>query len=180
MARRVFRQAPGPERNTRKSRYYAQCDAQRHGEGTRVESTRLRGSLCRPRNIMNGPASPYVTINGKCFTGTLYARILQDALSFERDKIAERILEEMNSAVSEQAKGITPEALGSQSDQSNPADAEDSTGPRSSTFGANTATTHSVAFLRFLQCKLPRSYNSRGRRHSNTCLRPREESVIEP
>lgn len=46
-------------------------------------------------------ASPYVTINGKCFTGTLYATILQDTLSVERDKIAEQILEEINSVVSE-------------------------------------------------------------------------------
>ncbi|WP_321780093.1 hypothetical protein [Schaalia cardiffensis] len=88
---------------------------------------------------------PYVTINGECFTGTLYARILQDKLSVERDKIAEHILEEMNSAVSEQAKGITPEPLGSHSDQSAPAEGEGSTGTRSGTFGADTATAHSVA-----------------------------------
>lgn len=88
---------------------------------------------------------PYVTINGECFTGTLYARILQDKLSVERDKIAEHILEEMNSAVSEQATGITPEPLGSHSDQSAATEGEDSTGTRSGTFGANTATAHSVA-----------------------------------
>ena len=86
---------------------------------------------------------PYVTINGECFTGTLYARILQDKLRFERDKIAEHILEEMNSAVAEQANGMTLEARKVQSPPSNPA--EDSTGTRSGTFGANTATAHSVA-----------------------------------
>lgn len=89
---------------------------------------------------------PYVTINGECFTGTLYARILQDKLRFERDRIAEHILEEMNLAVSEQAteieKSTDPFTPGR---ESNRADAEDSTGTRSGTFGANTATAHSVA-----------------------------------
>lgn len=87
---------------------------------------------------------PYVTINGECFTGTLYARILQDKLSVERDKIAEHILEEMNSAVTEQAIEMKESALPvAPRDDSNPA--EGSTGTRSGTFGANTATAHSVA-----------------------------------
>lgn len=88
---------------------------------------------------------PYVTINGECHTGSSYAKALQDDLYAKRDDIARSILEEMNSAVSEQAKGITPEPLGSHSDQSNPADAEDSTGTRFAIFSANTATAHSVA-----------------------------------
>ena len=89
---------------------------------------------------------PYVTINGECFTGTLYARILQDKLSVERDKIAEHILEEMNSAVTEQALLMgTLRAPFKPKDQSAPTEGEDSTGTRSGTFGANTATAHSVA-----------------------------------
>lgn len=89
---------------------------------------------------------PYVTINGECFTGTLYARILQDKLSVERDKIAEHILEEMNSAVTEQAIEIRKLTdVVAPKDQSAPTEGEDSTGTRSGTFGANTATAHSVA-----------------------------------
>lgn len=86
---------------------------------------------------------PYVTINGECHTGSSYAKALQDDLCAKRDDIAKSILEEMNSAVAEQANGMTLEARKVQSPPSNPA--EDSTGTRSGTFGANTATAHSVA-----------------------------------
>lgn len=86
---------------------------------------------------------PYVTINGECHTGSSYAKALQDDLCAKRDDIARSILEEMNSAVAEQANGMTLEARKVQSPPSNPA--EDSTGTRSGTFGANTATAHSVA-----------------------------------
>ncbi|ENO18138.1 hypothetical protein HMPREF9004_1169 [Schaalia cardiffensis F0333] len=89
---------------------------------------------------------PYVTINGECHTGASYAKALQDKLRTERNDIARSILEEMNSAVSEQAtemeKSTDPFTPGH---ESNSADAEGSTGTRSGTFGANTATAHSVA-----------------------------------
>lgn len=85
---------------------------------------------------------PYVTINGECHTGSSYAKALQDDLCAKRDDIARSILEEMNSAVAEQANEMKPEARKVQSPPSTPA--EDSTGTRSGTFGANTATAHSV------------------------------------
>lgn len=86
---------------------------------------------------------PYVTINGECHTGSSYAKALQDDLCAKRDDIARSILEEMNSAVAEQANEMKPEARKVQSPPSNPA--EGSMGTRSGTFGANTATAHSVA-----------------------------------
>lgn len=87
---------------------------------------------------------PYVTINGECHTGSSYAKALQDDLCAKRDDIARSILTEMNSAVTEQAIEMKESALPvAPRDDSNPA--EGSTGTRSGTFGANTATAHSVA-----------------------------------
>lgn len=87
---------------------------------------------------------PYVTINGECHTGASYAKALQDDLCAKRDDIARSILTEMNSAVTEQAIEMKESALPvAPRDDSNPA--EGSTGTRSGTFGANTATAHSVA-----------------------------------
>lgn len=87
---------------------------------------------------------PYVTINGECHTGASYAKALQDKLHLERNDIARSILTEMNSAITEQAQQLKV-AAGSSTPTPHPAPAEGSTGTRSGTFGANTATAHSVA-----------------------------------
>lgn len=103
------------------------------------------GILMSPSEYNEWARQPSVEVGGVCYTGAAYAAALQDQLRVQRDEIARRILDDMNSAIEGCANDVITQPVKREDPEPDPGADDQYTGTRSGGFSANAANARSVA-----------------------------------